>query len=112
MSIDTLVAGAVPSLLSHATPDKCKADIENNRSLFKDTTQKTWNKYRKIVAGMPGLNLSYEAVVDALSVNRPDLLAVIVSTDGGVPWLQQQVMDARAKLGLNPPPARHYVMDT
>ncbi len=108
MSIDTLIAGTIASLLSDATPDKCKADIENNRSLFKDTTEKTWKKYRKIVAGIPGLNLSYEAVVDALSEHRPDLLAVIVSTDGGVPWLQQQVMDAKAKLGLLP---RHYVMD-
>lgn len=99
--LDKLLADALVRELNDATADTCKDAILNNRSLLNETPEGTWDKYRRQVKIIPGLNLNYDSVVDALADNRPDLLAIIASTHGGVQWLEEQVEFARVKLNLN-----------
>ncbi len=97
---DKVVEDTVIRLLSDATPEGCRRDIETNNSLFASTTEEEWENYRNTIALIPGTDVNYQKVLNILNKHRPDLLEAICSTPGGVDWLEQQVESARGKLGL------------
>ena len=83
--------------LLRISSDKCQECILQNKSLLESVTDDQWRLIRKGVE-KGKITLSYIEVVNQLNDHRPDVLAIIVTTDGGVPWLKKQVNDAMQKL--------------
>jgi len=92
-----VVNGVISKYLERIPIDKCQAYIQQNNNLLAQVTEKQWNKVRK-AASMGKVEVSYAEVIKQLNKNRPDILAVISCTDGGVGWLQRQVEEAKKHL--------------
>lgn len=100
---DEIIAKLFVRFLGEITAEDCQESILINKPLFKDVSEQDWNKYRKIawpIKNLAKVDVNYNAVVEALSKNRPDILSRICTTPGGVDWLKIQVEDGRQKLGF------------
>ncbi|MDP2730334.1 MAG: hypothetical protein Q8O55_07620 [Dehalococcoidales bacterium] len=89
--------GLISKYLERISLGQCQVYIQKNHNLLEQVTDKQWGMLRK-AAGASQIDLSYAEVVNQLSNNRPDILAVITCTDGGVSWLRQQVEEAKKRL--------------
>ena len=105
---DNIIANEIVSRMKDSTPENTREAIENNVLLFKNVTDEEWEKYRKRIQMVPGLKLDYDAIVDALDANRPEILVVITSTPGGVAWLREQVRIGQEKLGTVKPSSMRF----
>jgi hypothetical protein len=100
--IDNIVASEIVKRLGETTPEETQQAILENKSLFEKVTDEEWEKHRSRLKMFPFVKLDYGAVVDALNKNRPDILAAITTTSGGVRWLHIQVDCGCQKLGMKP----------
>lgn len=92
-----VVNGLISKYLERIDLNQCQAYILNDHNLLGDVTDTQWEKLRKI-AKASKLEISYSEVIKQVNKNRPDILAVLSCTDGGVPWLQRQVAEAKKHL--------------
>lgn len=89
--------GLIAEYLGRIPIVKCREYIIENRNLMEPVTERQWRLIRETTrAGK--IALSYEEVIKELSKHRPDILAIIATTEGGVDWLNRQVEQARQKL--------------
>jgi hypothetical protein len=102
--IDDTIANIFINLLGDTTPEECRETILLNKQIMRDISDDKYSQYRKIMIPIQKYlkgDIDYLAVVNAMDKNRPDLLAVICSTEGGIAWLKSQVETGRQKLGLS-----------
>lgn len=97
---DKIIEDTIVRLLSDATPEACERDIQENNPLFRNTADEEWEEYANSIVLIPGLNINYEKILAILNKHRPDLLAVICSSPGGIAWLEAQVEIAKKKLNF------------
>lgn len=98
--LEDLVANVLVRYLGQTTYSETRAAVLANKDLFAATTESEWEQHRKQIRLFPFVKIEYEAVVDALARHKPQVLAAITSTPGGVDWLHRQVEIGREKLGL------------
>ena len=92
-----VVQKVINGYLDRIEVDKCREYILENKSLFEPLSDNQWEKIRK--ASRAGkINLNYDDILNRLNSHRPDVLAVITTTEGGVDWLRRQVEEARKRL--------------
>jgi len=88
---DNIIKNRFLDLLENATPAQYHDYIVKNESLFKNTN---WENVKRVIALIPGIEtvkLDYETIINILADERPDLLAVICSTPGGIQWMNVQI---------------------
>jgi hypothetical protein len=91
---ENIIRGKFIQYLDNITPDLCESYIVNNESLFKNTTDENWSEIRHsalLIPGFKSVRLDYNIIIDVLSAERPDLLATICSTTGGISWIKNQI---------------------
>ena len=89
--------GFIPGLLKKLSVEKCRQYILEDRSLLSGVNPDHWKLIRK-AARAAKLTLSYDEVIAQLATNRPDILATLCTTEGGVEWLNRQVEEAQKKM--------------
>ncbi len=89
--------GLISKYLERIPISECHVYIRDNHNLLGQISEKQWAMVRK-AASASRIDISYAEVVSQLSNNRPDILATISCTDGGVDWLRRQVEEAKKRL--------------
>jgi len=97
---DDVAFGAAIELLERVSPDKLYQYISEGGSLINGISDEDWAKLRPIATKIK-LDLTTERIVEELRESRTDLLGVIINDPGGMNWLNKQVSEIRAKLGID-----------
>jgi len=92
-----VVQGLIASYFERMSTEKCQQYICENKNLTGNVSDKQWKLLREAARTIQ-IDLSYGAVVKEIKTNRPDILGIITTTEGGVAWLRRQVEEARKKL--------------
>lgn len=87
----------IAAYLGKVRLSECAEYIEHDRDLLAPVSEQDWRRIRA-AAKLARIELTYEAVVEVLKKECPGLFGVIVSTDGGVAWLERQVKTARDRI--------------
>jgi len=94
---DSIIRSVISKYIERISPDECRKYITENKELLAQVTGDQWQKIRKEVNGVK-VTLNYEEVITKLGDHRPDVLAVISCTDGGVDWIKRQIEAVNLKL--------------
>ncbi len=92
-----VVQGLIAGYFERIPTGKCRQYIRDNKSLAEEVTEKQWELLRK-TSRVSKINVCYEEVVRQIKANRPDVLGILMTTDGGIAWLRGQVEEVKKKL--------------
>jgi hypothetical protein len=92
-----VVQGLIAGYFEKISTEKYRQYIQEKSNLTERITEKQWETLRKAARACK-INLSYEEIVRQIKANRPDVLGIIITTDGGVVWLRRQVEEVKKKL--------------
>ena len=98
---DRVIVGIFMGYLRKSTPKSCYEWIKDNHSLLGGVSEREWSRLKKM-AGSVNVDITREDIVTGLRERRPDLLGVIINTNGGMDWLDSQIIEVKKKLGLAP----------
>ena len=90
--------GLIIGLMRPVTQKRCYEYITENKPLLYLLTDEDWKKYAHHAKGVNLNEITYEAVYKRLEKRRPDLIAVIINTEGGRDWLKAQVETLKGKI--------------
>ncbi len=92
-----VVQGLIAGYFEKIPAEKCRQYIRDNKSLTENVTEKQWELLHK-TSRAAKINVCYEEVVRQIKANRPDVLGILMTTDGGITWLRRQVEEVKQKL--------------
>jgi len=97
---DRGLVGLLMAVLENVNDERCYEYITKNMNLLHWASDKDWMRYRKLAKAANIGDIDRARVISELKKSRCDLLGVIISTPGGLTWLDKQIAEMKKKLGL------------
>jgi hypothetical protein len=97
---DKVIIGVLVRLLDDITPGIAYKAVSNNTPLFINVSNQDWDRWKIKAQKFRIKDFSVDRVVSEITKYRPDLIGIIINTNGGIEWLNDQIVFAKDKLGI------------
>lgn len=97
---DRAMIGFLMVMLNGVSSEDFYLCIKENRELIAGVSDEDWEEYASLAAQAKLGDITTEDVLKEFRKYHPDFVRILVNQPGGMEWLDAQVANIKAKLGL------------